>query len=265
MNILKTYEDYCGKQNIPFEDIQSIKSYDESTLFCPAGMQKFKKEFISKRVGTIGNNQRCLRTDDLGIVGDGIHFACFNMLGLFSFRDWSMKKAIDFWIGFLCAIGLKVEEAHVHPKRKDWSRFYPKGTKVIEDQGCEWSDGDIGGYCTEFYVRGVEIGNIVNTLGHSIDCGFGLERLSPIQKSREEILSETVLAITEAGYEPGNKKQGYVLRRLLKELSHTDLVLPYLKEEQERQIKIKKRYESLKNKFPDKTREWWFETHGIEV
>ena len=32
------------------------------------------------------------------------------------------------------------------------------------DNECLWSDGNIGGYCTEFYKNDIEIGNIVNTL-----------------------------------------------------------------------------------------------------
>jgi hypothetical protein len=38
----------------------------------------------------------------------------------------------------------------------------------------------MGGYCTEFYHNGVEIGNIVNTMDKFIDVGFGYSRLDAI-------------------------------------------------------------------------------------
>uniref|UniRef100_UPI0039C3A3FF hypothetical protein n=1 Tax=Pseudomonas aeruginosa TaxID=287 RepID=UPI0039C3A3FF len=51
------------------------------------------------------------------------------------------------------------------------------GYEVVDDLDCQWSDGEIGGYCSEVYWRGIEIGNLVNTLGTMTDVGFGFERL----------------------------------------------------------------------------------------
>ena len=43
----------------------NVKSYDDTTLFCPAGMQQFKSKFkdLSYK-GTISNIQSCLRLND---------------------------------------------------------------------------------------------------------------------------------------------------------------------------------------------------------
>lgn len=267
-DVKKLYKEFCESKGIHFEDIQSVESPDETTLFCSAGMQRFKNDFKSKKSKTIATNQKCLRVEDIDRLGDGIHFASFNMLGLFSFRDWGIEKAINFWLEFMDSLGIKIDEAHIHPDKQEWVNFYK--IKVVLDEECKWSDGEIGGYCTEFYFNEVEIGNIVNPMGDCIDVGFGMERLDKIvndtkSRSREELLIEACQSITEAGYKPSNKKQGYVLRRLLRELRDSKVDMPFLKEERERYSKMFKRYEKLKVKFPNQTKEWWFGTHGIEI
>ena len=40
------FKKHCSEYGIPFEELPSIKSYDEDTLFCPAGMQKYKNNFL---------------------------------------------------------------------------------------------------------------------------------------------------------------------------------------------------------------------------
>lgn len=290
MDILRTYEKYCIDSGIQFEDIHSIKSPDNSTLFCSAGMQRFKDKFKSDFIGTLSTNQKCLRVDDINTIGDGTHFGVFNMLGLFSFREWSITKSIYFWLDFMKILGLELSEVHIHPDKVEWSEIYKnydKNIKVVYDSECRWSDGEIGGYCTEFYVDGIEIGNIVNPLETCIDVGFGLERLEQLvnktkSKTKEELLISTCESIIESGYKPSNKKQGYVLRKILRELnkipSLVDSQLPhlvitgsskefgtYLLEERDRQDSIIKRYDKLKDKFPNQTKEWWFETFGIEL
>jgi hypothetical protein len=49
------------------------------------------------------------------------------------------------------------------------------------------------------------------------------------------------------------------------EIQKTSSVEKYLLEEISRQDKIKERYNKLKDKFPGMSKEWWFETHGIEL
>ena len=75
------------------------------------------------------------------------------------------------------------------------------------------------------------------------------------------------MKIIESGYKPSNVKQGYVLRKLLRNLSKMGMELdhPFFKEEQDRQKAILKRYEGLRAKNPNKSKAWWFDTHGIDL
>lgn len=237
-------------------------------------MQKYKKEFSDTSYSgkTIGNIQSCIRLNDLDLIGDGTHFGSFNMIGLFSFRDWPLQKGIEFWLNFVRFIlNLKISHVTIHPDKKEWSSFYPD-LEVVLDEGCKWSDGNVGGYCTEFYVGDLEIGNIVNPLGTCLDVGFGLERLDGVvngfeHKSRHQLLSETILKIIESGIRPSNTKHGYVLRRLLRTLVKEGGKLDheFFFSENLRQSKMMERYEILRLRNPDKPKQWWFETHGIEL
>lgn len=273
MNITEEYKLYCEENNINFKIDGNIKSYDETTLFCPAGMQQFKSFFKDENhKGTISNIQSCLRLNDIDEIGDGTHLLYFNMIGFFSFRDWSVTQAIDYWMGFLKRIGITPDYITIHPDKPEWSKFYDKyGVEVRLDEECIWSDGEIGGYCTEFYKDDIEIGNIVNPLGNCIDVGFGLERIEMVlnntPKSKEETLKETVFKMIESGFAPGNNKQGYILKKLLR-LCHKNGVTidhDFYRDEVVRQEKILVKWERLKDKHKDKPKEWWWDTHGIDL
>jgi alanyl-tRNA synthetase len=194
------------------------------------------------------------------------------MIGFFSFRDWSVTQAIDYWMGFLKRIGITPDYITIHPDKPEWSKFYDKyGVEVRLDEECIWSDGEIGGYCTEFYKDDIEIGNIVNPLGNCIDVGFGLERIEMVlnntPKSKEDTLKETVFKMIESGFAPGNNKQGYILKKLLR-LCHKNGVTidhDFYRDEVVRQEKILVKWERLKDKHKDKPKEWWWDTHGIDL
>lgn len=269
MNVSQKYKEFCVLNRIPFQDGLSIGSYDETTLFCPAGMQQFKSKFKSPDGSTVGNIQPCLRLNDLDQIGDGTHFLYFNMMGLFSFKEKSVKWTIDFWLEFLKSVDIVPDYFTIHPDRKDWVKYYPN-CDVRMDSECIWSDGDIGGYCTEFYKDGIEIGNIVNPLGESIDVGFGLERLEIFQgiiKDKSDILIETINKMIDSGFVPSNLKQGYVLRKLLRECYKNNISIDhqFYYDELKRQEKILDRYNKLKHKNLDKPPEWWYDTHGIDL
>jgi len=273
MNITEEYKSYCKENNINFKIDGNIKSYDETTLFCPAGMQQFKSFFKDENhKGTISNIQSCLRLNDIDEIGDGTHLLYFNMIGFFSFRDLSVPQAIDYWMGFLKRIGITPDYITIHPDKPEWSKFYDKyGVEVRFDEECIWSDGEIGGYCTEFYKDDIEIGNIVNPLGNCIDVGFGLERIEMVlnntPKSKEDTLKETVFKMIESGFAPGNNKQGYILKKLLR-LCHKNGVTidhDFYRDEVVRQEKILVKWERLKDKHKDKPKEWWWDTHGIDL
>lgn len=273
-NIIELYKTHCDEHFIDFGINSSVNSYDFTTLFCPAGMQKYKSNFTDENfVATVANVQSCIRMNDFDEIGDTTHLLYFNMIGLFSFRDLSVQQAIDFWMSFLCEkLELKLSYATIHPECKDWSNYYSKyDLKVKYQDDCTWSDGDIGGYCTELFIDEVEIGNIVNPMGTCIDVGFGLERLDFFVNgkviSKERTLLESAEKIISSGFKPSNTKQGYVLRKLLREIHSLGLTMghSYFEQEVERQNKIKKKYERLKIRYPDESKEWWFDTHGVNI
>jgi alanyl-tRNA synthetase len=276
-NIAEIYKNYCERRKISFQLNDNVRPYDNTTLFCPAGMQQFKEKFKSDETGTLANIQSCLRLKDLDEIGDGTHFLYFDMIGLFSFRTMSLQQAVDFWMEFIeKELKIKVDYITIHPdKMEEWKSLYDNyDVEIRPDDECKWSDGEIGGWCTEFYKDDVEIGNIVNPLGDCIDAGFGLERLNAFinevaEKSKEQILIETCEKILHSGYYPSNKEQGYILRKLLRELYKADSNWDneYFLEERERQDKVIERYDRLKDKkkYKDKTKEWWLDTMGADV
>jgi alanyl-tRNA synthetase len=273
--VIELYKSYCESNNISFKIDDMVKSYDETTLFCPAGMQQFKEKFKNPDNTTVANSQSCIRLQDLEEIGDGSHLLYFNMLGLFSFGEMTMQQTIHFWMRFFNDIlKVSIDYVTIHPDKYDsWRYFYSDypGLEIRYDSECIWSDGELGGYCTEFYKNEIEIGNIVNTSGQLIDVGFGLERIESILgnpvKSSTENLKETIYKIIESGYKPGNQKQEYILRKLLRQLHKSGETIEhqFFSDEVERQSKIASRYLKIKDKHPDKTKEWWYDTHGIDL
>ena len=277
MDIRQKYKDYCESKGIRFQDDTSILSYDDTSLFCPAGMQQFKNQFNDDQYkDTCSNIQSCLRLNDIDEIGDGTHLLYFNMIGLFSFREMTLQESINFWIEFLEEeLKLEISYITIHPdKLQEWKSLYDSRFEIREDLECIWSDGgELKGYCTEFYIDGVEIGNIVNTREDCIDVGFGLERLdmfvNKIEKSEIDILKETIVKMIESGVFVSNNNQGYVLKKLIRILIRKGVVLE-IEEFQNEVVKYNKmleRYDKLKvkDKNKNKTSEWWWDTHGIDV
>ena len=118
VDIRSAYYNFCISKNINFRNETSVASYDDTTLFCPAGMQQFKTKFNDKEYkGTIANIQPCIRLNDINEIGDGTHLLYFNMIGLFSFRELTVKDAIDFWMSFLIEINAKPDTITIHPDK----------------------------------------------------------------------------------------------------------------------------------------------------
>lgn len=236
-------------------------------------MQRYKRLFRDPgHRGTLGNVQRCLRLDDLDALGDGHHWLSFDMLGLFSFREWTVERTIAFWWSFLDEIGVRPDRATVHPSRPEWGRLHEQyGARIEVSEECVWGDGGISGHCTELFVGDLEIGNIVHPLGDCIDVGFGLDRLCLVlgepPPTPDEALREAVRRLLDSGYRPSNKRQGYELRRLLRRMVRLGVGLdhPVWREEQERQARLRERYRRLLPQHPGQPPEWWWETHGIDV
>lgn len=275
--LAEMYGNFCKENKLNFHTNTSILSPDNTTLFCTSGMHRFKPLFANQNhKQTVSNIQTCLRLNDLDEIGDGTHYLVFHMLGLFSFREWSVPKTIDFWMSFLQHIDLLPQYVTIHPdKMTDWKSYYSNyNVEVREDSECVWSDGNIGGYCTEFYRDGVEIGNIVNTLGSCIDVGFGGERIlalkglvSPL--SKPEILSETITALLKDNVQLANSNAGYVLKKLITLLVYQQGYYnhPYYHQIFSQQKQKWRFYldNHQKPKFADKKPDWWLDTHGVNL
>lgn len=251
----------------------NVKSYDDTTLFCTSGMHQFKSKFKDiNHKETISNIQSCLRLNDLNEIGDGIHLLYFRMVGFFSFREWTVKQTIDFWMEFLNKIGITPDYVTIHPDKLEWKDYYKNYNIEIKlDTDCTWSDGDINGYCTEFYKNNIEIGNIVNPLGTCIDVGFGLDRLEMVlfneKRSKEETLQETVWKLINCGFIPSNTKQGYILKKLLRTCHDNNVIIEhqFYDDEIKRQEILRSKWDKLKDKHSDKSKQWWWETMGIDL
>ncbi|TWT02877.1 hypothetical protein FQU96_29710 [Reyranella sp. CPCC 100927] len=271
--MIEEYRQHCLDADIPLELNTSVRppEGDDSTLFISAGMQRFKSLFAdTSYVGTVANIQSCLRLNDLEEVGDGTHCLRFDMMGLFSFRQMAVGDGIAFWHAYLRRIGITPTHVTVHPDRTAlWRDLHPADIEVRPDPDCTWSDGGTGGYCTEFYVGDIEIGNIVNPRGDCLDVGFGLQRLEHVlgvpPPSAVDLLREGISAILDAGYVPGNKAQGYALRRLLRTLWRQGGTLdhPVFHAERQRQERLRAMYHRLAPRHPGMSAAWWFDTHGI--
>ncbi len=101
-DIRNKFLEYFKKQeHVVVPSSSLVPPNDPSVLFTTAGMQQFKEYFLgekdveqdfkSRRLTSV---QRCFRTSDIDVVGDETHCTFFEMLGNFSFGDYSKDGAI---------------------------------------------------------------------------------------------------------------------------------------------------------------------------
>jgi hypothetical protein len=198
-------------------------------------MQRVRQRFHQPDGGKYGSLQSCVRTNDLDLVGDGTHLSSFQMLGNFSFGGDDYEQSVELWHSLLRDLNVPVDEVHCYPERLDHRRLWVRrGYHVVPDEQCQWSAGTIGGHCCELYNRGLELGNLVNPLGHSTDVGFGWERLVQVIEGKERVdqtslfrpgchpvvsdHERTLEVLQLNGIQPGNKGREYVCRRLVRRL-----------------------------------------------
>jgi len=237
-------------------------------------MQKHKQKFSDTGCSniTLVDVQRCVRLHDLDEL-DGHHLG-FHMIGLFSFRHWQLKDGIQFFYEFLNKLGITPDYVTIHPdKMTEWIGYYDMyKVEVRPDTECIWSDGTNESYCTEFYYKDVEIGNIVNPFGTCLDVGFGLERIEQFVSeiypmTNHDKIRFVLECLVNEGILPGPTKQGYILRRLIRKIIvengywNNEL----FDKEKDRFLKQQKKYNQLSKKHNNQPSEWWWETHGIDI
>jgi alanyl-tRNA synthetase len=270
----------------PLVEDTNVIPNDDTTLFICSGMQSLKSRFSNPDGGTYGSLQSCIRTNDLELVGDGTHLTYFEMLGNFSFQGIEYQHTVEMWHKIHVDLALPVSAIHVHPTqaghRQLWEKF---GYKVVDDHECVWSDGAIGGYCCEVYVGGLEVGNLVNTLGHSTDVGYGWERLHMVLEDQERIDRTTLFEqnchpvvadhtrairiLRQNGIVPGARGREYVCRRLVRRVlpllggSEQFDFQDWLDDERLRRDRQLVQAKRCFRRHRNQPVSWWWDTFGI--
>lgn len=245
-------------------------------------MQRYRNRFRERDGGGLSSLQSCIRTNDIDLVGDGTHLTYFQMLGNFSFGGIEYKQSVEMWHEIV-QIGIPITSVHVHPESSHRGLWEKLGYTVIDDPDCKWSDGDIGGYCCEMYNGELEVGNLVNTLGHSTDVGFGWERMVQVMEGKKRVdetslfnqnLSpvcrdhvRTLESFWKNDIQPYNKGRGYVVRKMLRRILNDNLegmiFQEWLDKEQghlERKLTFGRKH---KEKYKDMSDQWWWDSFGI--
>ena len=136
------------------------------------------------------------------------------------------------WTNIVLDLELPISHVNVHPD-SNFEHFWEDKFPVRHDPSCIWTDGNVGGFCSELFTPGgVELGNLVNPLGHSVDVGFGFERMLQVLESKPRIDDtelfnpvldpvsrdhfRTLSVFKEQDIVPGNKGRNYVCRRLIR-------------------------------------------------
>lgn len=256
---------------------------DDTTLFVCSGMQRVRDRFLAPDGSKHGSLQACIRTNDLELVGDGSHLTLFRMLGNFHFGG-DYEESVELWHSILRDFKIPVDAVHCHPSRSDHQAlWFKRGYSIQPDLDCVWSDGKIGGHCCEVYSRGLEIGNLVHTLEHSVDVGFGWERLAQIVEGVARVdqsslfmqlhpvvadHARTVEILWNNGISPGGKGRNCVCRRLVRRMlphvgENVFVFQVWLEAEREQLRKRVADAKRLWRRHRDKTPEWWWTTCGI--
>ncbi len=223
-----------------------IPENDPTVLFTSAGMQQFKKfythpeEAPTKNIVTI---QPCIRTSDIGEVGDDTHLTFFEMLGNFSFGGYFKNEAIAWAWDFL------TKELKIEPQKISCSIFAGDGknprddesAKILEKMGIQFKEhnrddnfwgptGNEGpcGPTVEFYVDKIEIWNLVfneyykNLDGKyrelatkGVDTGMGLERMLAVINHAENVFHTDLFDLSHKKLHQFLKKEDPIDERVI--------------------------------------------------
>jgi len=286
---LEVFQRHLSRESLTLITNSNILPEDKTTLFVCSGMQQFKLKFSQPDNSETSTLQQCIRINDLDLIGDGSHLTSFQMLGTFSFGGNQYERWCLFWSDLIRELGLKpFITLHVHPTQMEHYKLWSGlGYPVQYDSSCNWSDGTIGGFCCELYytndvINNLEIGNLVHTLGHSVDVGFGLERLIQVLSNQPRVdetelfdtslppiirdHSRTITHLLEHNVLPGPKGRNHVCQSLIRRSLRLDPTYqPNVWYGQQYNL-LQKQGDTLKrlwHKHKEKSLEWWHESHGI--
>jgi len=188
-------------------------------------------------------------------------------------RDY--QKTCKSWLDIVEELGLELTSVHVHPDSNHRSIFEElEGSfEIIDNAECVWTDGNIGGYCSEFFVGDVEIGNLVNPMGDSVDVGFGLERICKLLGEEYEPTHDLVQFLEHCwkyNIGPGQKGQSYVVRKVLRLWLRQPSSVPErvlfkdwgISEKQRLDNSMRQGYMMLR-RHHDKPDSWWWNSVGL--
>jgi alanyl-tRNA synthetase len=269
-----------------------IPDDSNTTLFVCSGMQRYEQEYYERSGRGVGSSQVCVRTNDLDSVGDGTHLSSFIMVGCHAFDvPGSYELSCKAWDSIVKNLQIPITHIECHPTQEQHKRlFNALGYTVRESEDCIWSNGEhgLGGYCCEMFIDDFEVGNLVNPLGHSVDVGFGLERMvqiiegknrvedtslfdQDIQNPQVRVIIKTLEQFVFDGIKPGNKQREYTCRRLIRKIipllsgeEKTSTTLnTWLTEETERRNRCIEKGRKLWKKHNNKDAHWWWDTLGV--
>ena len=165
---------YKSKGHIFVPGASTIPTGDQTILFTIAGMTQFKDilaGIVPAKHRRVTNSQKCIRAADLEDVGlDGRHLTMFEMLGLWSFGDYSKKESIAWSWEFITTV-LKLDSskvwASVHNSDTEaeeiWKQMGMPAERIVRlgDKDNFWAMGPTGpcGPCSEiYYDQGPSVG-----------------------------------------------------------------------------------------------------------
>lgn len=90
---------FVSRDHLLIPDAPLIPEYDPTLLFTNSGMAPLKPYFLGLKeppAERLVNIQRCLRTEDLEVIGDAHHHTFFLMLGSWSINGYGKREAVAF-------------------------------------------------------------------------------------------------------------------------------------------------------------------------
>ena len=135
MNLKDLYINFFvskGHKQIPSAPV--VPENDPSVLFNTAGMQPLVPYLMGKEhpYGTrLCDYQKCIRTNDLDVIGDTYHHTFFEMLGNWSLGDYFKKEAITWSFEFLTQV-LNIPVERLAVTVFAGNEFIPRDDEAIE-------------------------------------------------------------------------------------------------------------------------------------